>query len=228
MTSTATSDPNADRVGVRAKQLETVIGVDPSIFENLATVGTDPTEVSAGAEMDYTIIGLATDEGGDWITETSDGEPIKEPFESRPQMQIHYRIDEADFDFADRPNGADRITIPKLKFNARTGRNERLKMREGSSQQIFFALLEQQGISSNPDLATVLQILDPTDLIGLQVHREAQAFPNPYQRRDPSARNLIVPVYTAVYGFDNEVRKAAKLPEMVQTDSGKWERKKGK
>lgn len=221
---TPTEAPNATAAPAgRAQRRPPVIGVSDDMLDSVDSVSTDAADVSYGAEMDYTILGIETDEGGYMVTEDADGKPIANPFEARPQMFLHYRIDSAEFDYSENPNGFERINIPKAVLDPNTGKMKRGKPREGSQQQLFLSLLEQRGITGNPDLATAVHMTSFRDLTGIKVHREMVQFQNPMLQRDPNARPIRVPEWTTVYGFDNEVRKQAKLPPMVQGEGGRWE-----
>lgn len=217
----AQAAPSTPATPPARKKNEPFIGVDTANIDQLDSIGLDPNDVSAGAPMNYTVLGIKTDEGGYMISEREDGTPVDKPFEARPQMQIHFRIDDADFDFKDNPIGMNRISIPPVKKND-AGKWVRGKMRDGSAQQIFMAYLERIGISNNADLATTLKLVSLADLVGIQVHCETMAFPNPMVRRDPEAKPLRVAVWDNVFGYDNEVRKTAKLPPMARGENGVW------
>jgi len=178
---------------------EPVFGIDDSILEEaVETMVTDVNDLTEGglADIDVTIIGFKSQHGGEVKENTK---KPGETFVTSPQLEIHYRIDNAGELGLENEFTTEYITIPKM-IVGKDNKPRRAKPSKQSKYGIWLAALAACGVSSNPEMATAFLFGPITDLIGLKFHRMT----NRYEGFNDQTFTVNVPV--EVYGFDNELR----------------------
>lgn len=194
--------PSGQRSTDAAARPEPVYGITEAAEAVLGTITTNTNDLGDGglSDLEVTITGFDYKPGGE-IQKRDDGTE----FESRDQVEMHLRIDNADDLGLENPNTIQYFGLPKL--ITRDGKQMRAKPTRGSAYGIWLAVLASLGVSSNREEAFEFLMQNGLrDLIGLRYHRMI----NEYEGFGGRANRVAVPV--ALFGFDNQARASNGLP----------------
>lgn len=180
-----------------------VFGVNPDaadqINAGLDSLEVDIDELSEGGLADIlcTIIGWDFQKGGE-EKDASDGGK----FTTSDTILMHLRIDNAEDLGLDNPYSVQYLRLPKETPKGRA------KHTRNSSYGIWLQAFDGLGISSSEEMAFRMRLGNIQDLTGLMYHRERKRFKMEGRTDDQS---FTVDVPTELFGFDNDIRKGAKM-----------------
>lgn len=186
-----------------------VYGVDPSFADQIDSMEIDTDNVSEGAfsDIECTLIGMSQLPGGAFV----EGQNGKEGFTQKDRISLSLRIDNAEEVGAEDPFTFQNIAQPKL--IVKDGRQMRAAPTRGSAYDIWLRSFEAAGISAHERDAAVLRMTTMSDLIGVQFNRIIKRF-------GEGTNAFPVGICNGISGWDNEIRKAAGLPEIITAPPG--------
>lgn len=187
-----------------ASEYTPIVGVMEADIDDLDSLLVDISAMpeSLTADVRATLMGLRVAHGGE-TKFRDDGTSWVTP----DNLQIDWRIDNWEELMLENETDIQYLSIPKM--IQRDGRGLRAKPTLNQDYARWLMAWSNIGVADNPISGTEFVFSTIKDLIGIQVRR--QEVPIPGTGGD-GRRQRSIKIPTELYGFDNELRKAAKLP----------------